>query len=138
MLGYNPVRTVGRYRYAEQAHLVVFGKAVDLNGLTMCQGGRIPGQRVDPRGRVLAAGILPLAVLLKRTVVVFLQRLNEQHHVCSRLPGVHQHGLERHGCLINPGAQHPAPRVEFARAVTGRVVTPVIHEPELIDRYPIK
>ena len=70
IVGYDPVRAVGRHRYSEQMHLMVFGKPLDLDALALRQLGRVPDQRVDPLVRLLTAGIIHLAVILKGTVVV--------------------------------------------------------------------
>ena len=48
IVGYDPIRAVGRHRNPEQAHLMVFGKAFDLDPLTVRQLRRVPLQRVYP------------------------------------------------------------------------------------------
>ena len=106
---------------------MVLGKPLDLDLLALRQVGLIPRQRIHPPVRLLAAGIIHLAVIFERTVVVFLQRLNEPHHGFGRIPRVHQYGLEGQCLLIDDVAQHLTYMIEFAMAITVRVVNPVVN-----------
>lgn len=105
IVGHGPVRAVGKHLNPEQAHLVVFGKALNFNSLTMGQLVGAPGQRIDTSVGVLAAGIIHLAVVFQRTIVNFLRRLDKPHRSLGGVPGIHQHRPKRQPLLAHNSAE---------------------------------
>ena len=65
------VRAVGRHLNPEQVHLVVFGKAFDLDALAVGQVLGAPGERIDTSIRLLTTGVIDLAIVLEWAVVYF-------------------------------------------------------------------
>ena len=71
IVGHDPVRAVGRHLNPEQAHLVVSGKAFDLDLLAVRLLLVPPRQRVDAPIGTLTVRIINLTVVFQRTVVDF-------------------------------------------------------------------
>jgi hypothetical protein len=94
IVGNNEVRAVGRHLDPETLHFVVFGKAFDFQALALLEVARTPIERIDSLVRLLSTRLINLTISFERTVVHLLKRLNEQHQVFGRIPGVHQHRLK--------------------------------------------
>src|SRR5512143_1296193 len=56
IVGHDPIRAVGRHLNPEQTHLVVFGKALDLDRLPVRYFGSAPGQRIHSLVGLCPAG----------------------------------------------------------------------------------
>lgn len=87
---HDPVCAVGRHLNPEQAHLMVIGKALEVDSLTVDQLLRVPFQRVHTMVRALPVGVIPLAVVLQQTIVDLRERFDEQHQCLGHRPGLHQ------------------------------------------------
>ena len=73
IIGHDPIRAVGRHLNPETLHLVVFGKALDLDPFAVSQFVLVPPQRIDPLIGAGAAGIINLTIIFERTVINLVQ-----------------------------------------------------------------
>ena len=79
IIGHDPIRAVGRHLDPETLHLVLFGKAFDLDRFAVPQFVFSPGERVRSLIGLYVAGIVDLPVVFERAVINLLQRLDQQH-----------------------------------------------------------
>src|SRR5512144_3350640 len=61
IVSHDPIRAAGRHHNPEQTHLVVLGKTLKLDPLTVGQLSRVPVPRIHPAIGSLAVGIIHLA-----------------------------------------------------------------------------
>lgn len=133
IVGHDPIRAVGRHLNPEQTHLAVFGKALDFDPLAVGLLVRVPRQRIHAPVRALAAGIIHLAVVLQRTVVGFMHRLDEQHQFFGCIPGIHQHRVKHQPLLMHHVVEHLMHVIELAFAIARRVIEAVVNQPERVQ-----
>jgi len=94
VVGCYKVRAEGGHRNPVQLHLVILGKAVDLDHLAVCQVVWRPLQRVGTAILALALHVIKLGLVLERAVVNLAQRLQLQHQLLADIPAIDQHSVE--------------------------------------------
>ena len=127
------VRALGRQHNPEKFHLVVTRKAFDLDDFAMLFLGFRPFKTIHTLVRLCAARVIDLTIILERTVVDFVQPLNQQQNFLRSVPTVHQNCPKRQLFLINAVEQHVLHMVQLGLAVPFRVIDAVVNDPELID-----
>lgn len=131
VVGDDPIRAVGGYRNPEQFDLVVFRETLDLDELAMRPVVVGPRQLVDAAIRLLAAGIVDLAVVLERAVINLVQRIDEQHQLFCRVPGIHEDRMKRQLLVLHDLRDHVLHMIELAFAIPVGIVDAVIDDPVL-------
>ena len=132
LVGHNVGRAVGRHRNPEPLHLVVFGKAFDLDALAVLQCVWAPSKRVHTPIRLTVAGIIHLAIVLEWAVREFFAHFNPQHELFGSVPRVHQDRLKGQGFLLDHIGQPLTHVIECAFAVTVRIIHPGVNQPDLV------
>ncbi len=133
IVGHDPIRAAGGRHNPEQLHMMVLGKALDLNPFaSLVLVGR-PGQCVDPLIGPGAPRIIHLPIGFQGTIVDLLQRFNIQQQVFGRVPRVHQNGPKWELFVMDEVAEHVTHVVKFGFPIALRVVNPVVDQPELIS-----
>ena len=69
IIGHDPIRAVGRHLNPETLHLVLFGKALDLEPFAVSQFVLVPPQRIDPLIGTDATGVINQTIIFERTVI---------------------------------------------------------------------
>ena len=94
VIGYQPVRSVGRDRYPEQFHLNVKRKLMKFNQFTPRQLGQRPVQTAHRPVRLLAIAVIHFTIGFQGAVKHFVFADEQLHHVSGGIPTVHQHITE--------------------------------------------
>ena len=119
VVGDDIIRAVGGYLNPETLPFVVFRKPFDFAAVAWLHFRLAPGQRVHVPLRLPSAGIIHQAMVAQRAVVNLLERLDEEHQVFGRVPGVHQHGIKRQRFVLDDIRQPVLDVVEFGFAIAG-------------------
>lgn len=125
------VRAMGGHRNAEQLYLVLFGKPLDLDDLSVRSFALTPTERIDMPVSRCAARVIDQAIALQWAVIDLANRFDEQHQLLRRVPRIHEHGAASQLLVMDHIGQHIAHMIELGQAIVLRVVNPVIDDPVL-------
>ena len=132
IVGYDPIRAVGRHLNPEQFHFVIHRKSFDLDDFSMPSLRILPRQGIDPPVRRAPARIIHLPIALERTVVRLALGFDKQHQVFGGVPRIHQHGAKWQRLVMVGIAQHLLHMIELGLAIAVRIVNAVINDPMLL------
>jgi len=85
IVGHDIVRALGRQHHSEQFHLMLLGKAFDLDHFAVLFFRFRPCQSIHPLIGLRSTRIIHLAVVLKWAVIHLLQSLDIQQDVFGRI-----------------------------------------------------
>src|SRR4051794_2928379 len=132
VVGHDIVRALGRQHDAEQFHLVVLGKVLDLDEFALSLLLGRPVQGIHATIGASCTRVINLTVIFEWTVVDLLHALYREHQRLSGIPGVHKHATKEQPLLVNSVGQHLPHMLELCLAIASRVIDTVVDDPELI------
>lgn len=125
----NPVRAVFGNLDPEQFRFVLFWKTLDLHSLAAFLLGLAPGQIVNTAVQPLSVAVIHLPVVTEWAVIVFSQRLDEQHQILLGVLGVHQQSVKGRLLGGHQCGEYLSYMIKLGLAAPVRIENSVIHHP---------
>lgn len=126
------LRASGQH-HPEKFHLMLLGKALELDHFAMLLLRLRPLQSIHPPVRLISTRIVHLAVVFERAVVDFLQVLNQKHAFLGRIPAIHPYEAKHKVLLIDTMQQHILDMIQFGFAIPVRIINSIIDDPKLVQ-----